>query len=78
MHILLFVLLDVVLELLPLHNLHIRHQVGLLLGEIDELLEVCEAAGHFAHSVHIAVELVHHKARLADGVDVAVHRAGSP
>ena len=55
---------------------HPGGQVGLLVGEVDELLEVGEAPGDLTHRVHIAVELVHHEAGLADGVDVAVHRPG--
>ena len=55
---------------------HLRRQVSLLLREIDELLEVRQSPSDLPHLVHVAVELVHHKTRLADGVDVAVHRPG--
>ena len=52
---------------------HLGRQVSLLLGEVDELIEVRQAPGHLAHGVHIAVELVHHKPCLTDSVDVPIN-----
>ena len=42
---------------------YLGRQVGFLVGEVDEFLEVREAPGDLAHRVHVAVELVHHEAR---------------
>ena len=56
---------------------HPGHQVRLLVGEVDELLEIRQPPVDLPHLVHIAVELVHYETRLTDGVDVAVHRARS-
>ena len=56
---------------------HPGHQVRLLVGEVDELLEIRQPPVDLTHLVHIAVELIHHETRLTDGVDVPVNRTRS-
>ncbi len=54
---------------------HIVENIGLLLGEVDELGKIRKRRGHLPHLVHIAIELAHHQPRLPERVNVAVYRA---
>ena len=49
--------------------------VGLLLGEVDQLADILEVGRRLVES-DAAVLLLDHESRFPEGVDVAVHRAG--